>query len=176
MLTPRLFNNIFKHSEIICRHVNTWSPVGAAFNTQQRRGRDQLQNNGLFGNPRLSTRHGRLAQLQALRETELLVNRACTRPPGAQTVETFDRLSDSLCEVADLADFIKVAHPDAEFRKAAEKTRIDIRTVVENVFRRVAELFMFDFEISGIHLDEAKVCMSYVFVTWALSVLTSGHC
>ncbi|KAK1800746.1 hypothetical protein P4O66_005936, partial [Electrophorus voltai] len=51
------------------------------------------------------------------------------------------------------ADFIKVAHPDAEFRKAAEKTRIDIGTVVE---KRVAELFMFDFEISGIHLDEAK--------------------
>lgn len=29
------------------------------------------------------------------------------------------------------ADFVKVAHPDPEFRKAAEKTCIEIGTVVE---------------------------------------------
>lgn len=29
------------------------------------------------------------------------------------------------------ADFIKVAHPDAAFREAAEKTCVDIGTVVE---------------------------------------------
>uniref|UniRef100_A0A3P9M605 Mitochondrial intermediate peptidase n=1 Tax=Oryzias latipes TaxID=8090 RepID=A0A3P9M605_ORYLA len=78
------------------------------------------------------------------------------------------------------ADFIKVAHPDPEYREAAEKTCIEIGTVVEKLntnvelcqslkkllddpkivaqldpdTRRVAELFMFDFEISGIHLDE----------------------
>uniref|UniRef100_A0AAQ5YW16 Peptidase M3A/M3B catalytic domain-containing protein n=1 Tax=Amphiprion ocellaris TaxID=80972 RepID=A0AAQ5YW16_AMPOC len=78
------------------------------------------------------------------------------------------------------ADFIKVAHPDPAFREAAEKTCVDIGTVVEKLntnvelckslknlldnpnivaqldpdTRRVAELFMFDFEISGIHLDD----------------------
>lgn len=29
------------------------------------------------------------------------------------------------------ADFVKVAHPDPEFRKAAEKTCVEIGTVVE---------------------------------------------
>uniref|UniRef100_A0A3B5KRC4 Mitochondrial intermediate peptidase n=1 Tax=Xiphophorus couchianus TaxID=32473 RepID=A0A3B5KRC4_9TELE len=78
------------------------------------------------------------------------------------------------------ADFIKVAHPDPAYREAAEKTCIDIGTVVEKLntnvelckslknlldnakvvaeldpdTKRVAELFMFDFEISGIHLDD----------------------
>uniref|UniRef100_A0AAR2J4H8 Mitochondrial intermediate peptidase n=1 Tax=Pygocentrus nattereri TaxID=42514 RepID=A0AAR2J4H8_PYGNA len=80
------------------------------------------------------------------------------------------------------ADFIKIAHPDAAFRKSAERTCVDVGTVVEKLntnvelyqslknlldnkdvlatldpdTRRVAELFVFDFEISGIHLDEAK--------------------
>ncbi|XP_016412173.1 mitochondrial intermediate peptidase-like [Sinocyclocheilus rhinocerous] len=138
---------------------------------------------GLFGVPELSGPAGfQMAQHQALREAEFLVHKACTHPPGAVTVETFDQLSDSLCRVADLADFIKVAHPDAAFREAAERTCVEIGTLVEilntNVdlcqslknllgneavlatldsdTRRVAELFMFDFEISGIHLDESK--------------------
>uniref|UniRef100_A0A671MS47 Peptidase M3A/M3B catalytic domain-containing protein n=1 Tax=Sinocyclocheilus anshuiensis TaxID=1608454 RepID=A0A671MS47_9TELE len=80
------------------------------------------------------------------------------------------------------ADFIKVAHPDPSYREAAERTCINIGTMVERLntnvdlckslkdlleneeifskldpeTRRVAELFMFDFEISGIHLDKKK--------------------
>ncbi|KAM6140017.1 mitochondrial intermediate peptidase isoform 1-T1 [Pterocles gutturalis] len=94
----------------------------------------------------------------------------------------FDQLSDALCRVADLADFVKVAHPDSAFREAAEEACRNVGTVVEKLntdvelcqslrrlladevvmnsldpeTRRVAELFMFDFEISGIHLDEEK--------------------
>lgn len=165
------------------RSVNTWSAVGAAFNVQHQRFEHLQKNVGLFGVPELSGPAGfQMAQHQALREAEFLVHKACTHPPGAVTVETFDQLSDSLCRVADLADFIKVAHPDAAFREAAERTCVEIGTVVEilntNVdlcqslknllgneavlatldsdTRRVAELFMFDFEISGIHLDYSK--------------------
>uniref|UniRef100_A0A672NNK8 Mitochondrial intermediate peptidase-like n=1 Tax=Sinocyclocheilus grahami TaxID=75366 RepID=A0A672NNK8_SINGR len=165
------------------RSVNTWSAVGAAFNVQHQRLEPLQKNVGLFGVPELSGPAGfQMAQHQALREAEFLVHKACTHPPGAVTVETFDQLSDSLCRVADLADFIKVAHPDAAFREAAERTCVEIGTLVEilntNVdlcqslknllgneavlatldsdTRRVAELFMFDFEISGIHLDESK--------------------
>uniref|UniRef100_A0A6Q2ZGE0 Mitochondrial intermediate peptidase n=1 Tax=Esox lucius TaxID=8010 RepID=A0A6Q2ZGE0_ESOLU len=123
-----------------------------------------------------------VAQQKALRKTELLVATACSNPPGALTVETFDQLSDSLCKVADLADFVKVGHPDPAFRKAAEKACINIGTAVEKLntnvdlcmslkkllenkevletldpdTRKVAELLMFDFEISGVHLDESK--------------------
>lgn len=165
------------------RSVNTWSAVGAAFNVQRQRLEHLQKNVGLFGVSELSAPAGfQVAQHQALREAEFLVHRVCSHPPGAGTVDTFDQLSDSLCRVADLADFIKVAHPDAAYREAAEKTCIDIGTVVEKLntnvdlcqslknlleneavldtlnldTRRVAELFMFDFEISGIHLDQTK--------------------
>ncbi|XP_066555724.1 mitochondrial intermediate peptidase [Amia ocellicauda] len=187
MMTSKRLLSILKHSKLktIYRSVTTsWSPVGAAFNARQHRKPDLLsKNGGLFGVPELSSPAGfEVAQDKALKETVRLVDEACTGPPGAQTVQTFDRLSDSLCRVADLADFVKVAHPDPAFREAAEKTCIKIGTVVEKLntnvdlckslkdlldkkevlssldpeTRRVAELFMFDFEISGIHLDKEK--------------------
>lgn len=138
---------------------------------------------GLFGVPELSSPDGfAVVQDRALRETEQLVEKACRSPPGAITVKTFDQLSDTLCRVADLADFVKVAHPDPAYREAAERTCINIGTMVEKLntnvelcnslknlldskdimnsldpeTRRVAELFMFDFEISGIHLNQKK--------------------
>uniref|UniRef100_A0A8C7XBF2 Mitochondrial intermediate peptidase a n=1 Tax=Oryzias sinensis TaxID=183150 RepID=A0A8C7XBF2_9TELE len=164
------------------RNVSTWSPVGTAFNARPHKRQDFFEKSvGLFGVPELSSPEGfQAAAKTALRNTERLVGRACSSPAGVGTVECFDQLSDELCKVADLADFIKVAHPDPEYREAAEKTCIEIGTVVEKLntnvelcqslkkllddpkivaqldpdTRRVAELFMFDFEISGIHLDE----------------------
>lgn len=164
------------------RKVTTWSPVGAAFNAKPLRRLDLFGKNvGLFGVPELSCPAGfQAATRTALQNTELLLHRACSCSPGVQTVECFDQLSDGLCRVADLADFIKVAHPDPAYREAAEKTCVEIGTVVEKLntnvelckslknllddpkvvaeldpdTKRVAELFMFDFEISGIHLDD----------------------
>uniref|UniRef100_A0A4W4H289 Mitochondrial intermediate peptidase n=1 Tax=Electrophorus electricus TaxID=8005 RepID=A0A4W4H289_ELEEL len=178
------------------RKVTTWSAVGAAFNSNPVRRLDLLQrgsrpyllrgfvwSQGLFGVPELSSTEGfERVQRRALLEAEQLVAKACRTAPGASTVEVFDKLSDTLCRVADLADFIKVAHPDPEYREAGEKTCIKIGTAVEKLntnvelcrslknlldnqevmdqldpeTRRVAELFMFDFEISGIHLDEEQ--------------------
>lgn len=164
------------------RKVTTWSPVGAAFNAKPHRRLDLFEKNvGLFGVPELNCPSGfQVATKEALKNTERLLKRACTCPPGVETVESFDQLSDGLCKVADLADFVKVAHPDPAYREAAERTCVEIGTVVEKLntnvelcqslkrlldnpeivskldpdSRRVAELFMFDFEISGIHLDD----------------------
>nr|XP_057935272.1 mitochondrial intermediate peptidase-like [Doryrhamphus excisus] len=164
------------------RSVTTWSPVGAAFNARPHKRLDLFEKNvGLFGVPELSSPSGfQVATNKALEKTQLLVEKACSCTPGVDTIAAFDQLSDGLCKVADLADFIKVAHPDPAYRDAAEKTCIEIGTVVEKLntnvelckslknllddpdvvaqldpdTRRVAELFMFDFEISGIHLDE----------------------
>uniref|UniRef100_A0A673C4L8 Mitochondrial intermediate peptidase n=1 Tax=Sphaeramia orbicularis TaxID=375764 RepID=A0A673C4L8_9TELE len=140
-----------------------------------------LCSQGLFGVPELRSPSGfQVATKAALKNTEELVKKACSCSPGVETVEAFDQLSDGLCKVADLADFVKVAHPDSGFREAAERTCVEIGTVVEKLntnvelckslkklldnsdvvakldpdSRRVAELFMFDFEISGIHLDD----------------------
>ncbi|XP_012892284.1 PREDICTED: mitochondrial intermediate peptidase-like, partial [Dipodomys ordii] len=58
---------------------------------------------GLFGVPELSAPEGfRIAQEEALRKADSLVERACSTPPGPQTVVIFDELSDALCRVADL--------------------------------------------------------------------------
>uniref|UniRef100_A0A671V1S2 Mitochondrial intermediate peptidase n=1 Tax=Sparus aurata TaxID=8175 RepID=A0A671V1S2_SPAAU len=180
----RLFY-LVKHRHLwthVRRSVTTWSPVGAAFNTKTHRRLNLLdKNGGLFGVPELNSPAGfQVATKAALRNTERLLEKACSCPPGVETVESFDQLSDGLCKVADLADFVKVAHPDQEFREAAERTCIEIGTVVEKLntnvelcqslkklldnpeivaqldpdTRRVAELFLFDFEISGIHLDD----------------------
>ncbi|KAH0502636.1 Mitochondrial intermediate peptidase [Microtus ochrogaster] len=144
------------------RGVSTsWSPVGAAFNVKPQGRRWDLlgERQGLFGVPELSTPEGfHVTQKEALRKTEWLVERACTTPPGPQTVLIFDELSDCLCRVADLADFVKIGHPEPAFREAAEEACRSIGTMVE---KRVAELFMFDFEISGIHLDEEKELMPW---------------
>ncbi|KAK2519097.1 Mipep [Columba guinea] len=170
------------------RAVSTsWCPVGAAFDAkqqpQQLRGSAAGRETGLFGVPELSCPEGfQEAQDKALQESEQLVQKACSTPPGPETVMIFDQLSDALCRVADLADFVKIAHPDFAFREAAEEACRNIGTMVEKLntdvelcqslrrlladevvmssldpeTRRVAELFMFDFEISGIHLDEEK--------------------
>ncbi|EGW04620.1 mitochondrial intermediate peptidase isoform X1 [Cricetulus griseus] len=168
------------------RGVSTsWSSVGAAFNVKPQSRLRQLleEHRGLFGVPELSTAEGfHVAQKEALRKSEWLVERACSTPPGPQTVLIFDELSDCLCRVADLADFVKIGHPEPAFREAAEEACRSIGTMVEKLntnvelyqslqkllddkklmdsldaeTRRVAELFMFDFEISGIHLDEEK--------------------
>lgn len=168
------------------RDVSTsWSPVGAAFNVKPQSHLWNLlgERRGLFGVPELSTPEGfQVAQEEALKKTEWLVERACSTPPGPQTVLIFDELSDCLCRVADLADFVKIGHPDPAFREAAQEACRSIGTMVEKLntnvelyqslqrllgdkklmesldaeTRRVAELFMFDFEISGIHLDEEK--------------------
>ncbi|KAG8286247.1 hypothetical protein J6590_065151 [Homalodisca vitripennis] len=94
-------------------------------------------------------------------------------------VSIFDELSDSLCRVADLAEFIRIAHPRGAFSHAAENACITISGVVEKlntnkelyqalrhvvekgdkmatteIDEHVARLFMFDFELCGIHLPE----------------------
>lgn len=62
---------------------------------------------GLFGVPELSCPEGfQEAQDRALQESEQLVQKACSTPPGPETVMIFDQLSDSLCRVADLVSYI----------------------------------------------------------------------
>lgn len=67
---------------------------------------------GLFGVPELSCPEGfEVATKKALKKTECLLEKACCGPPGVQTVEAFDQLSDGLCKVADLVSSM----PTTEF-------------------------------------------------------------
>ncbi|KAL7983354.1 hypothetical protein Chor_000230 [Crotalus horridus] len=121
----------------------SWSPVGAAFNAQQQR-LAVGQKTGLFGVPELNCPEGfQEAQKNSLQEAERLVQKACITPPGKEIVLVFDQLSDALCRVADLS----------LRRLLIDK---DVMDSLDPQTRRVAELFMFDFEISGIHLNEEQ--------------------
>lgn len=132
---------------------------------------------GLFGIDHLQGPDG----FQSLRDNALekannLVEEIVNQPPKSQNVVTlFDELSNTLCKVADLAEFVRVVHPHPRFRARAEQASVAISSLVEqlNTDRRlynalkessfkddldeyVAKLFMFDFEQSAIHLDDDK--------------------
>ncbi|XP_067008945.1 mitochondrial intermediate peptidase isoform X2 [Anabrus simplex] len=116
---------------------------------------------------------------RAMWHTEKLAAESCDPNRSRKMVEIFDELSDTLCKVADLAEFIRIAHPRAQFAQAAEDACLSVSGIVErlntdrklysalksvvdfrdkfpttSVDNHVARLFLFDFEQCGIHLPE----------------------
>ena len=64
-------------------------------------------------------------------EVSCLVAECCSLERKRKMVEVFDELSNSLCRVADLAEFVRIAHPGADFRRAAEEACVAVSTIVE---------------------------------------------
>ncbi|CAG0883362.1 unnamed protein product [Darwinula stevensoni] len=167
------------------RCLSTWSPVASAFNARplSKLNLSLLrEDTGLFGVPELKSPEGfYLLKERAITRSEDLVQEALNPHRTRKIVEIFDDLSDCLCQVADLAEFIRVAHPQSKFTRAAENASIGISALVErlntnrklydalkhvlvngdhvptdDIDDRVAHLFAFDFEQCGIHLGEGK--------------------
>ncbi|XP_055608421.1 mitochondrial intermediate peptidase [Uranotaenia lowii] len=163
------------------RLVSTWSPLTTAFNTRPEKRINFTKNEvGLFTIPELTSYEGFYSlKEKAIFKTEDLIKEATSSERSRKMVTIFDELSDTLCKVADLAEFIRLAHPQNNFSRAAEDACISISGIVEklnthkplykalkavveggdmletsDVDRHVAELFLFDFEQSGIHLAE----------------------
>ncbi|CAH2050845.1 unnamed protein product, partial [Iphiclides podalirius] len=157
--------------------VSTWSPLATAFNTRPN-SRPMFETlrerTGLFNKPELISFEGFHAlKEQAIAATDRLIEEA-TSSPTRPMVEIFDELSDTLCKVADLAEFVRIAHPQPHFASAAEDACISISGVVEKLNthkglyealrdsvkrgtsgdQHLAELFLFDFEQSGIQLED----------------------
>ncbi|KAF7397415.1 hypothetical protein HZH68_008637 [Vespula germanica] len=167
------------------RHVNTWSPLATAFNSIAKIEHGfslSKKETGLFGIPELKDASGfKTLKEQAFVQTDLLIAEVTDVNRKRNMVEIFDELSDTLCKVADLAEFIRIAHPNIEFVEAAEDASISLSSVVEKlnthcdlynalqhvikngdilktspIDDHVAKLFLFDFEQSGIHLPEEQ--------------------
>lgn len=68
---------------------------------------------------------------RAFTQTDLLIAEVTDVNRKRNMVEIFDELSDTLCKVADLAEFIRIAHPNIEFVEAAEDASISLSSVVE---------------------------------------------
>lgn len=100
--------------------------------------------------------------------------------PDASIIDHMDQLSNELCRVADLAECIRQVHPSDDVSSAACEASLALNSYVEvlntdvdlyqalrnlmdsekyrnfdAVTKRTAEMFMHDFEISGIHLKES---------------------
>ena len=161
--------------------VTTWSPLATAFNSPHPKQDRCLEPTGLFSVQELTSSSGFLVlKNQALSEGVKIVNDVLESNPTPRLVGLFDKLSDTLCAAADLAEFVRLTHPDDQVRGAAEDTSRGISGYVEELntnpglyhalrkllstdthqmneeTRRVGELFLFDFEQSGIHLEEVK--------------------
>lgn len=164
------------------RNVTTWSPLATAFNSPHPRQDRHLNPTGLFGVQELTSPSGfSVLKNTTLSEGVKIVDQVLLSPPTPRLVGLFDKLSDTLCAAADLAEFVRLTHPDQQFRGAAEDTSRGISSYVEELntnpglynalgkllsgsvehqmdeeTERVGELFLFDFEQSGIHLNEEK--------------------
>lgn len=136
--------------------------------------------NGLFGKKELSHYEGffELGK-QAEIKVNALVNEAFSEESinKRKMVEIFDDISNELCCVADLAEFVRTSHPDTNFRQSSNLIFSQISQIVEKLNTnlelyvklknsldlessklddcdlRVCKLFLADFEQSGIHLD-----------------------
>lgn len=87
---------------------------------------------GLFNKPELITAEGFYTlRDRAIAATDELIAEATSGNPTRPMVEIFDELSDTLCKVADLAEFVRIAHPQAHFARAAEDACISVSGVVE---------------------------------------------
>ncbi|XP_065212744.1 mitochondrial intermediate peptidase [Planococcus citri] len=171
----------------LCRRlVSTWSPLAVAFNTKPTERADfqsLLQpsaTQGLFGIPSLVSYPGVYAlKERGIAESDKLLDECCDKNRTRKLVQVFDDLSDSICRVADLCEFIRIMHPEAEFCYAAEDACIVMSGIVEKLNtnkelydcikeaaehgdkfpmtdeeKHVIDLFIFDFEQCGIHLPE----------------------
>ncbi|TMW41274.1 hypothetical protein DOY81_013646, partial [Sarcophaga bullata] len=167
----------------IGKGVSTWTPLATAFNSPPYKKINFTRNEaGLFCMPELRSHEGFfLLKDNVANKTDDLIQEAISGQRQRKIVQIFDELSDSLCKVADLSEFIRIAHPQSKFTQAAEDACISISGIVENlnthkdlylalrkvveegdhmdtteVDKHVAKLFLFDFEQSGIHLKDEE--------------------
>jgi len=165
--------------------TNYPSPIALTFNSKPKALNFNFslsENVGLFHIPELCRPEGlHLLKENGIDEVQQLVEECCDVKRRRRIVEIFDELSNALCKVADLAEFIRIAHPDHHYCRLAENTCISIATLVEqlntnteiykelrkvvqegdsfpttSLDQHVAQLFLSDFEQSGIHLPEEK--------------------
>jgi len=176
--------NISRVRTCIHRHVSSLPPLTAAFNTKQsvQFKFNWLQSKtGTFGLPELKRSDG----WEELRDRcfvncDHLVKEVTSSERKRNVAVIFDDLSDELCRVADMAEFVRLAHPDEATSLAAQDACISISGLVEQlnthtgiffklqeavnqgdinseseVDKHVAKLFLQDFLQCGIHLPDA---------------------
>jgi intermediate peptidase len=139
-----------------------------------------------------------LKQAQALR-AQVIRQSGC-----ASVIPLCDQLSDTLCKVADAAEFVRVVHPDNDYREAARRACLKLGSFVESLNtdvelycslkqlkaseaqysmldkegQHVANLLLLDFEQSGVHLNDEgrRQCLKLLEEGLALGVAFTEGC
>ena len=179
--TNQLKRNYKRLRHLRYANVHSLGPLANAFDKPGLNINHADEHVGLFGIPELTRSDGfHELKERVLVDAKRLVSEAVSRSPSQDVVAIFDNLSNELCKVADLAEFTRLTHPDSNFAEAAEQTSFEIGGYVEklntnfslykalddalkidgdnmdSITRKVAELLLFDFEQSGIHLDKRR--------------------
>ncbi|XP_054723694.1 mitochondrial intermediate peptidase-like [Uloborus diversus] len=187
-----VLNLIFLKSRSIERlylssNLTTWSSVASAFNTKPSKVKSLKchflgESTGIFGYGELQEPNGfYLLKDTAVSKAECLIHEILYSKRQRKMVRVFDELSDTICKVADLAEFVRIGHPQERFAYAARETSVNISNLVEklntntdlyinlkqvlengdvcptdDIDKYVGNLFLFDFEQCGIHLEKEK--------------------
>lgn len=72
-----------------------------------------------------------MLQKNVTQRCDELVDEICASQRQRKLVEVFDDLSNTLCKVADMAEFVRTAHQSDDFRLAAEEACINLCEIVE---------------------------------------------
>ncbi|KAL1461836.1 hypothetical protein WDU94_013704 [Cyamophila willieti] len=176
------------HLNRICQtKINTLSSLATTFNSKPatKFPLKLRKDSGLFGIPELQSYEGFYAlKEKTVSATDDLLKECCDENRTRKLVQVFDDLSNELCCVADMAEFIRIAHPQSVYTFAAENACISVSGIVEklnthkelynalhqvvhkgdkfpetDLDKHVASLFLFDFEQNGIHLSESERAM-----------------
>ena len=93
--------------------------IGLTFNKLQSTSNcssEQIKTTGLFGINLLQTASGfEQFQEDALSECANLVQEAVDKNRKRKIVQVFDQLSNCLCKVADLSEFVRIGHPVSSY-------------------------------------------------------------
>lgn len=168
-----------KHLLSLTKNELTKSPVFDKLQLLFRTRSSNASNNstGLFSNPYLTTPLGfDTLTADTITNAQVLVHQLTTSTDPKLILRKFDELSDLLCRTADLAECIRLLHPDEKYVEYAQKCCTNIGNYVEELntttdlydalkyaidngrldeaSARHGASLMHDFEISGIHLSQ----------------------
>lgn len=99
----------------------------------------------MFEVPELTSYEGfDMLKDRCMEDADRLLNEAISSQRNRKMVEVLDELSDTLCKVADLSEFVRVAHPSFSYSQAAEGACAAVSSVVEKYVhnKRTARYFI----------------------------------
>ena len=123
----------------IRKSITTLSPLGSLFNQKQKSSKNSFGYKynavGLFGIKDLKKPEGfyNLKDNVASSVNNLLNEALSNETPNRKLVQIFDDISNNLCKVADLSEFVRTSHPNSEYREAADNAFACISEIVENL-------------------------------------------